>query len=96
MRLPVPTTEGWSAHDYFPCPVCGGDGHLGLSRVEREAPTLWVPADVGLIEVDGNGCRITRRSPRRTNPKPIAVSRKHINDLVRWVSHRPDLRHRVD
>ena len=79
---------------YAPCPTCGAKGYLEKSRVEREAPTLWVPRDVGLITISARGCRVVKKSPRRKDPKPIATSRQHVNDLVRWVSHRPDVRHR--
>ena len=91
--------SGYSRHAYddprAPCWNCGGKGHLEKSRVEREAPTCWVPRDVGLITISTRGCRVVKKSPRRKDPKPIAVSRKHLNDLVRWVSHRPDPRHRI-
>jgi len=75
------------------CPSCSGTGHNGLSRVEIEAPTLWVPRDVGLIVVDGRGCSVVKKSPKRKDPLPIASGQRNINDLVRWVSHRPDPRH---
>lgn len=75
------------------CWNCGGSGHLTKSRVEREAPTCWVPCDVGLITVSARGCRVAKPSPRRKDPKPIAANRQRLNDLVRWVSHRPDPRH---
>lgn len=78
-----------------PCPACGGKGYQAKSRVEREAPTLWIPRDVGLVEVSGRGVSVVRPSPKRKDPKPIATSRQTINDLVRWVSHRPDPRHRA-
>ncbi len=77
-----------------PCWVCGGKGYLEKSRVERDAPTLWVPRDVGLVTVSARGCRVVKKAPRRKVPKPLATSRQQINDLVRWVSHRPDRRHR--
>ena len=80
--------------DEAPCWACGGKGYLEQSRVEREAPTVWVPRDVGLVTVSARGCRVVKASPRRTDPKSIAPTRKALNDLVRWVSHRPDPRHR--
>lgn len=91
------------AHDHYrdhlawneaPCWMCGGKGYLELSLVERTAPALWVPADVGLITVSARGCCVVKASPKRVRPEPIAATRKHLNDLVRWVSHRPDPRHR--
>lgn len=75
------------------CPTCGGKGYTQRSRVEREAPTLWVPADVGLIEVSDSGrCHVTKRAPTRKPDNPI-VSRESAQ-IVRWVSVRPDPRHR--
>ncbi len=79
-----------------PCWACGGKGYLERSRVEREAPTLWVPRDVGLVVCGRNGTRVVKASPKRKDPAPIAATRQQINDLVRWVSHRPDRRHRRD
>lgn len=78
------------------CWICDGKGYLEKSRVEREAPTCWVPRDMGLVTISARGCKVVRPSPKRKDPKPIAPSRKCINDLVRWVSHRPDPRHRID
>jgi hypothetical protein len=77
------------------CWACDGRGYLERSRVERDAPTCWVPRDVGLVTVSARGCRVVKRSPKRKDPEPIASTRKHLNDLVRWVSHRPDPRHRM-
>jgi hypothetical protein len=78
-----------------PCWKCGGKGYLERSRVEREAPTLWVPRDVGLVTVNARGCRVVKTAPKRKTPEPIAATRRQVNDLVRWVSHRPDRRHRT-
>jgi hypothetical protein len=83
-----------------PCPTCGGKGYLAKSRVEAAAPTLWVPRDVGLIEVDGRGCTVTRRSPKRKDAPGLIDSdedartrRYRTAQLVRWTSNRPDPRH---
>jgi len=73
------------------CPTCGGKGYVQRSRVERVAPTLWVPSDVGLLEVDGRGCRVVRKAPRR---QPRSLSDREISDVVRWSSVRGDWRHR--
>lgn len=73
------------------CESCEGRGYLDRSRVEREAPTCWVPTDVGLIEVSGGRCRIVRRAPVRHEVP--AVEGPTLCELVRWVSARPDPRH---
>lgn len=74
-----------------PCETCGGKGYLDVSRVEREAPTLWVPRDVGLIEVDGAGCKIRKKAP--VNRDVPDTSPQSLAWMVRWVSARPDPRH---
>lgn len=91
------------------CPTCGGRGCSELSRVEREAPTLWVPKDVGLVEVDARGITVVKRAPRNKTPKPIVgalfhdrlspedsnrLMRHSLNEFARWISNRPDARHR--
>lgn len=93
------------AEDGVVCPTCGGKGYVAKSRVEDEAPTLWVPADVGLIEVGGNGCTVVRKSPRRPNAlgllhhsypadaRNLRAARQHANQVARWASNRPDPRH---
>lgn len=98
VRVPLPdiameNTYPPHRHADVACWNCDGTGYLERSRVEREAPTCWVPRDVGLITVSARGCRVVKRSPRRKDPGSIAPSRKQLNDLVRWVSHRPDPRH---
>jgi hypothetical protein len=75
------------------CPVCKGKGSLERSRVEREAPTLWVPRELGLVEIDGRGCRVRKAAPVRTNVGELALSAFDLGTLVRWVSARPDPRH---
>lgn len=74
------------------CPTCKGAGYMEKSRVEREAPTLWVPADVGLLTVSPRGCRVVKPAPLR-EPRGISGDQL-LSDLVRWVSVRPDPRHR--
>lgn len=78
-------------HVDVPCPGCSGRGYLVKSRVEREAPTLWIPRDVGLVVVDGNGCRVLQKSPVRKDVPALGV--RDLGQLVRWVSTRPDPRH---
>lgn len=75
------------------CPTCNGKGVVSPSRVEREAPTLWVPRDVGLVVVDGRGTRVVRASPKRKEVP--ALGPREVGQLVRWVSIRPDPRHAV-
>lgn len=99
---------GWT---WVKCPNCKGKAWIEKSRVEREAPTLWVPNDVGLIEIDGRGCHVVRESPTRKEPKIFTqldpayydkldpettnrLHRQHVNVFARWVSARPDPRHR--
>lgn len=114
LRVPVPAVlssryaylnESWT---FIKCPNCKGKSYVDKSIVEKEAPTLWVPNDVGLIEVDGRGCHEVRRSPKRKMPDLLIeldrklgideestnrVRRQQINTLVRWASARPDPRH---
>lgn len=53
------------------CNVCKGYGTIDKCVVERDAPTLWVPQDVGLIEVDGRGCSVIKEAPLNKLPEPI-------------------------
>jgi hypothetical protein len=88
------------------CIVCGGYGRVGKSRVELEAPTLWVPRDVGLMEVDVDGStRVVKQAPRRDEPKTIIgdvvagarandIARHGVAQLVRHASAYQDPRHR--
>jgi hypothetical protein len=72
------------------CPNCKGSGKL-KSHVEKEAPTLWVPKDCGLIEIDDDGhVEVIKKSPIN---KPRPLNDREIGQLVRWVSTRPDPRH---
>lgn len=82
--------HGWTR---IACRVCGGRGFLERSLAERIAPTLWIPRDVGLIVVDGRGTHVVRRSPRRAEVP--ALSPRDLGQLVRYVSMRPDPRHRT-
>lgn len=91
------------------CPICKGYGHAEKSRVELEAPVmLWVPKDVGLVEISRTGVSVVRSAPKNKTPNPIIgsyrgnidaatmsrVNRQAINDFARWISNRPDPRHR--
>ena len=73
------------------CDGCGGKGYAERSLAEREAPTCWVPPDVGLILVDGRGTRLVKKSPRRKDVPMLSAG--ELGQLVRFVSMRPDARH---
>lgn len=83
--------ENYRGHEDVPCQECGGKGYLELSRVEREAPMLWVPRDVGLVLVSGRGTTVVKPSPRRKTVEPLTASQ--LGKMLRWVSMRPDPRH---
>lgn len=61
-----------------------------------DAPTLWVPVDVGLLVVEPWGassrCRVLKEAPH-TEPTRV-LDQREIGELVRWASARPDPRHR--
>lgn len=91
------------------CVVCRGYGAIAKSRVELEAPMLWIPRDVGLVVVGPGGCSVIREAPRRKITEPLVrwpygssrlpaedasrLQRAALAQLVRWVSARPDPRH---
>lgn len=74
------------------CGYCGGKGYSDLSRVEKEAPTLWVPADLGLVEVSASGSRVVKQAPLRKHVP--SLNGQQLHDLLRWTSVRNDPRHR--
>lgn len=87
------------------CVVCRGYGRVGKTRVELEAPVLWIPPDVGLVEVDGRRVTVVKRAPKRKAPRLLTgvdepdegknrVARHSLSQLVRWSSHYGDPRHR--
>lgn len=81
---------GGPVQEWRACTSCDGRGYTRKSVVEEEAPTLWVPNDVGLIEVHPNGrCHVVRKAPLEEPTHPIG----DLCQLVRWVSFRPDPRH---
>jgi hypothetical protein len=93
-RRPGRRRRGRYCVSYFsdePCPTCDGTGFAEKSRVEREAPHLWIPADVGLVEVSEGGRLRVRK------PAPVRAARqlddKEVGLLIRWASVRPDQRH---
>lgn len=92
--VPIPVTGHvalWgSGYATIVCPTCNGKGTASPSRVEQEAPTCWVPRDVGLVVVDKGRTEMVKRSPRRRVP---ALTDRELGQLVRWVSVRPDPRH---
>jgi hypothetical protein len=70
----------------------GEDAQLALST---DGKALWVPDDVGLIEVTGRGCTVRHPSPVVAEPTlPFYDNgERGLHDLIRWVSARPDPRH---
>lgn len=78
-----------ATYSWQTCEMCEGRGYMRKSVVELEAPHLWVPPDVGLMEVDGRGCHVVKKSPINHRPNP----RFDVGEIVRWVSIRPDPRH---
>lgn len=91
-RIRYEGPDGWPEYATAEscCLKCHGKGYLKKSLVERVAPTLWVPADVGLIEADGRGCVVTKPSPKK---KPRDFDNREVTDLIRWASSCPDPRH---
>lgn len=89
------------------CPVCYGTGTSAPPLAERaRAPRLWIPADVGLVEIDPTGtARTVRKAPRhqpamtegtwrtRNPDAPPRLSDFELGQLIRWISVRPDPRH---
>jgi hypothetical protein len=95
-RYPYDAKDGYGAYGGYrtiECRVCGGRGYLAKSTVELTAPTVWVPADLGLIEVDDHCARVVKPAPRRKQVP--ALGPHELGQLVRWVSVRPDPRHRA-
>lgn len=81
---------GRRVYVWHPCRTCEGRGYMRKSVVEEEAPTLWVPRDVGLVEVGADGrVRTARKAPRSEPTRDIGS----IGAIVRWASFRPDPRH---
>ena len=83
---------GWTHAFYFVVPA----GLLAPEERSRrepwpDDPKLWVPADVGLIEVRSNGCSVVHQSPVRK--VPVALTAGEFGKLVRFVSSHPDPRH---
>lgn len=99
VRRPLPH-YGLGRHDYsrtydVECETCRGAGWIIESPAVRwGAPRLWVPSDVGLVEIDERGrCAVVRKAPLNEDPSPIAD--QMLTNLIRWVSVRPDPRHAV-
>lgn len=92
VTVPVPTTSRYHGRDEsIVCPTCKGKGVTEMSRVEREAPRCWIPRDVGLVVIDGRGCRVVKPSPKRKEVP--AMEARALSAFVRWISMRPDPRH---
>lgn len=88
------------------CLVCNGYGRVGKTKVELEAPMLWVPRDVGLVEVSGRGVTVIKSAPARKAPRLLTgldepderrnqLARHGLAQLVRYSSHYGDPRHRA-
>lgn len=75
------------------CTVCKGRPTSGKSRVETEAPNVWVPRDCGLIEVAENGSSTIVKKAPITDQQPLVNNEYALHQLLRWVSFRPDPRH---
>ena len=91
-RFDTPWGRGRLLGHNGPCPTCRGLGSLAPPPVVRAgAPPLWIPADVGLVLVDGRRATVWRKAPRRRDVPPIGP--REAGQLVRWVSMRPDPRH---
>jgi hypothetical protein len=86
-----PLNAGGPHQTWEVCETCEGRGYLRQSVVEQEAPTLWIPPDCGLIEVnpDTGKCRTVRKAPVETPTEELGP----IGHLVRRASFRPDPRH---
>lgn len=86
-------SHGWTSRT---CPTCGGKGYVKGARVEdADIPTLWVPADLGLVEVHlgprgGLSVKEVKRAPILT---PRRLSDSEMAEAFRWISCRPDPRH---
>lgn len=92
VRVPKPTTSMYDiGYELITCPTCNGKGVTTPSRVEREAPTCWIPRDVGLVVIDGRGSKLVKRAPRRREV-PV-LNEGELGQFVRWISMRPDPRH---
>lgn len=63
--------------------------HRGSQRDGQK--TLWVPEDVGLVEVHGGGCRVVHQAPVRLEPEPIDATLLGV--CARHISSHPDPRH---
>lgn len=81
------------------CPTCRGVGWIAESDAVRAgAPRLWVPPDVGLVEVhDGGRVEVVRKAPvRQAREGYFEIEDRVLGDLVRWTSVRPDPRHAAE
>jgi len=80
---------GGPVQEWVVCSTCDGRGYMRKSVVEEEAPTLWIPSDVGLVEIKGGRCFVVRKAPVEEPTSPLG----DYGSLVRWASFRPDPRH---
>lgn len=77
---------------YFAVPI----GLLREDERERRQPwpdgaALWVPEDVGLVEVHRGGCRVVHQAPTRKEPE--VVDGRLLGACARHISSHPDPRH---
>lgn len=83
-----PSEPGGFRGSQMECDLCSGKTWVDKSRVEKEAPMVWIPPDVGLIEVDSIGCRFTKTAPVNTARQELSPAA--VGQLARWISIRPD------
>jgi hypothetical protein len=56
------------------------DDELALRERPEDGKGLWLPAEAGLVEVDGRGCAVRVPAPRRV-PRPLTVA--EVANLIR-------------
>lgn len=102
-KIPRPTDDNRYAEEVVKCETCNGLGDVGLAKLIEDAPTLWIPADVGLITVNARGTKVVKEAPAhefggdgKTRDRwgvTGDLTMDEMADLARWISARPDPRH---